>query len=145
VGVCPFHEVGQEPRSLLHGERPEPRLDLVPPGPSQLRAGGRRGGEEVLIEAQELDEGLERRRERAQARRARRLLLVAGELFVLDTQQPPQVEGAVVAPCDLGTEREQRGETAGALVFLDPVPAFFIGAEFQADVPASSPNRGCIA
>src|SRR4051812_25749468 len=121
----------------------DPALHLPGRGDLLLRgAARRRGREQVAVDAQERDEGLERRAEPAEPRRARGLRLAVVELAGLDAQQPAQVEGAQVAGSEVGAQRHERGQAAVLVLLLVPVAALRLRQELEDDVPALDPRRG---
>jgi hypothetical protein len=102
----------QEQRVLLglrQARDPAARL-LSREGFLGVRAAGRRGIEQVAVDAEERGERFERGAEPAEPGRARGLDLVVIELTGLHAQQPAQVERPQVAAGDVGAQREERGD-----------------------------------
>ena len=84
------------------------------------RAGDRRDPDQIAVDPEELDHALERRAQRVEPGRHRRLERVLAEVAVLDAAQPAEVERAQVAAGQLLAHRHQRRQRA---LGLDPLGA----------------------
>jgi hypothetical protein len=107
---------------LLRRQVPYPCGQLCLGGGGVVVACAVSGGdcEEVLVEADEVDEAAERRVQGGQVRRDGWFDLVIVEFAGPDRVQPGQVEEAQVAGGEVGAGADDRGESSLA-VLLDPV------------------------
>ncbi len=102
VGVAPLDEGDQERGSFVLRERRQPAFELARAWLPGVRAARRRRNEEIRIDAEKVDHRLEWRRQGAESRRARWLLIGVAELAVLRTEQPAEVQSTAIAGSDVG-------------------------------------------